>query len=228
MGFPSKFDEFIESTNLISHIRARSASAAIGPNGPESAAMVCAMYARAGKSVNLCTSNNASTSSDMTKSSLLTQIGSTFAGLVTSKHVQNASVALKSHSRSWFDTDSDASCSSGSEDQNFDCDKSFTQAAENTGTDLYLSHSSMATSPPCSGLCHVTVDESSANNTVSSVVLASDMDFQDTRGTASPQHSHIPIVLEEAISLNIPPFSRDVFAPNMLPWFKAKRKSAQK
>jgi hypothetical protein len=228
MGFPSKFDEFIESKNLTSHIRPRSASAAIGPNGPESAAMVCTMYARAGKSVKLCMSGNASTSSDMTKLGLHTQIGSTFAGLVSSKLADNASVALKSNSRSWFDTDSDGSCSSGSEDQHFDCDKNFTQAAETTTTTLNLSHSSEATSPHCNSLCHVTVDESSANNTVSSVVLASDRDFQDSRGTASPQHSHTSTVLEEAISSNVAPFSRDIFAPNVLPWFKAKRKSAHK
>lgn len=52
MGFPMKFDEWIESEKLSSHVRPRSASAAIGPNGPESAAMVCAMHVRAVKGIN--------------------------------------------------------------------------------------------------------------------------------------------------------------------------------
>ena len=215
MGFPSKFDEFIESSNLSSRVRPRSATAAIGPNGPESAATVCAMYARAPKSVHLCTSSSTAASADMSRSDLTN-------GITSTELVCHTSAALKSHDRCWFDTDSESSLSDRDEHVE-ECDN-VAQSAEIH--DCVLSYpSSNVCSSPLSNDHHLSiVHESSTNISLSLSIPACDIDSQDVRSESTPQQSNLN---EGPASSSASTFSREMFAPNVLPWFKAKRKSAQ-
>ena len=216
MGFPSKFDEFIDSSNLGSHIRSRSVSAAIGPNGPESAAMVCAMYARAGKSVKLSVHDSTPSLSDTSKSGLHMRSGSISAGPVFQNEFCS-STTLKSHGRSWFDTDSEASYCSDADDKIFECGNSITRAAE-TANSILSYHAE-------TDHCQKSVLESSSNETLPPVVSAPGIDFPETRDNISPQHADV----HEGVGvLSIVPITREIFAPNVLPWFKTKRKSVHK
>jgi len=224
MGFPSKFDEFIESANLTSHVRPRSASAAIGPNGPESAAMVCAMYARAGNSVKISLHDSAPAASDIANLGSNTPNSIIATAADPPQHISDAFVALKSkqlpHSRSWFDTDSEVSCSSEREDQVFELHNT---AAAAQSLDAIVTHSSTTTSPPCSHHCDTRDCNCSTNNSfLSAVGSSADTYFQ---GAASLQHSELS---EGIITSNTLAFSREVFAPNVLPWFKAKRKTGHR
>jgi hypothetical protein len=217
MGFPSKFDEFIESSNLGSHIRPRSVSAAIGPNGPESAAMVCAMYARAGKSVKLSVHVNTPSLSDMPKSGLHMQSGRISAGPVYQNQFCS-STTLKSHGRSWFDTDSEASYCSDGDDEIFECGNNITRAAETA--DSVISY--RAETDHCQ---QSVLESSSSNETLPPVISAPVIDFPETRDNTSPQHADV----HEGVGvLSIVPITREIFAPNVLPWFKTKRKSVHK
>jgi len=215
MGFPSKFDEFIESSNLSSRVRPRSATAAIGPNGPESAATVCAMYARAPKSVQLCTSSSTAASADMSRSDLAN-------GITSTELVCHTSVALKSHGRCWFDTDSESSLSDRDEHVE-ECDN-VTQSAEIHDCVLPNPSSNVCRSPLSNDHHLSMVHESSTNISLSSSIPACNIDSQDMRSASTPQQSNLN---EGPASSSALTFSREIFAPNVLPWFKAKRKSAQ-
>lgn len=221
MGFPLKYNEFIESANIASHVRPRSASAAIGPNGPESAAMVCAMQVRAGKNVKPSHHERASPS-DATRPGLHTQQEFTSSNLVSVQNLCDGSVVSKSHGKCWFDTDSEASDSSDMDVPILvhGCDSVTSYTAGNH--DLIASNPGNGSkSPPCTQHGTVRDQESSSNFGFSS----SDIHFQEFGSIFSVQHSDHNDVVN---SPNIHAFSREAFAPKVMPWFKAKRKATNK
>jgi hypothetical protein len=223
MGFPSKYNEFIESANVSSHVRPRSASAAIGPNGPESAAMVCAMQVRAGKSVKVSVLDKPSTS-DAPHTDLQVRKRCASINNVSLQNDCDASVVSKSHGRCWFDTDSETSGSSDIEELTHDSGNCPAQSTENS--DLITSFSDIfSRSPPCNRHSIFTGHESSTDGRFLPV-STSVIDFQDFGSNSSVQNSDCNDgVISTMMNHSFLP---EAFAPTVMPWFKIKRKLTNK
>ena len=221
MGFPMKFDEWIESEKLSSHVRPRSASAAIGPNGPESAAMVCAMHVRAGKGINQNGHYNGLTAKPASRLQFENRtLQDATGGLVALETSRNTSLPAKCHRGSWFDTDNEASGLSDSEDYTDNRDDRLTQPAESSGVVLHPSINESKSPQSSRDSLTVAVHASSA-------VDAVPLDFSPHANackyisTASSQYLDS---VDAGIPSNSAAISLEIFAPNVLPWFKAKRK----
>ena len=219
MGFPIKFDERIDSGKLSSHVRPRSASAAIGPNGPETAAMVCAMYVRAGKGINQngpCDGLTA-TGSKIQNQPLRDATGSH--AVVDTLHI--TSLPAICHGASWFDTDSEASESSDREEDNYNHSEILTRPAESNDQMLSRPSSNVSKSPQ-SSRNSLTMAElaASTSDSVPLTAYACGSGVQDINKAS--MYCLDPI--EADISSNSVSFSQQIFAPNVLSWFNAKRK----
>jgi hypothetical protein len=217
MGFPSKYDEFIESADISSHVRPRSTTAAIGPNGPESSAMVCAMYIRSGKSV----AQSHSAISDGSKPTAPSLNGDITANSEHSQQLCGAFVNPKPHSRCWFDTDSEASGSSDSEGHSDSCRDTCTPVVghETISSETFSSRPSsqhhFSTAAPDAGSAGISHHP----------LGITEMHVQDTGSAQLPQLCESSGA--GSTSSNVP-LPREIFAPNMLSWFKNKRNSTNK
>ena len=219
MGFPSKYNEFIESANVSSHVRPRSASAAIGPNGPESAAMVCAMQVRAGKSAKTSMHDKVAISDVSLPDMLQTQKGCASTNHDSLQKFCDASVASKSHGRCWFDTDSEASCSSEVEELahggNHPAEK-----AEDPEV-IASCPRNFSRSPPRKYNGIATGHESSTDDRL--------LSFSDRNNSFQDSGSNLLVQISDqndgGTSTVVNSFTREAFAPTVMPWFKIKRKT---
>jgi hypothetical protein len=179
------------------------------------------MQVRAEKSVKLG-SHERVTSCDASMPGLHTQQGFTSSNVELVQNLCDGSVFSTSHGKCWFYTDSEASDCSGMEVPVHANCCGDDPAHADRNPDLIQSHTgNFSKSPPC------TQKFTARDQGISSNIgfPLSDNPIQHYGGVSSLQHSDHNDMLN---SRNTHSFSREAFAPNVMPWFKARRKSANK